>query len=308
MTVFMKFCATLHSDKVELGDEFVSGAGITAAAQAAEKAGFDVVYVTEHPFPSDDWLNDGGHHALDPFVTLAFAGAATSQLKLMTHLCVVPYHNPYLLAKTIVTLDVLSGGRVIFGCGAGYLEAEFKAVGMSFEDRNDRFEASIVAMKEAWTRDSVAVEASGVTHTLQPRPRQRPHPPIWMGGNTRRALRRAVQLGDGWDPFLNRAGSGARNRTAELYTLEDLASRLDEMHELEAELGRTIQDVMFSPVDIGSYGSDAWDTVAFYQIVEKYESLGVTTTLVYIPAQSRREYCDLVATFGTDVLQKYGTA
>ncbi len=300
----MKFCATLHSDRVDLGDEFVSGAGIAAAARAAESAGFDAVFVTEHPFPSDQWLGTGGHHALDPFVTLAVAGAATSRLRLMTHLCVVPYHNPYVLAKTVLTLDVLSGGRVIFGCGAGYLEPEFAAVGAPFADRNEQFETAIVAMKEAWTRDSVEVDASGTTHTMRPRPVQRPHPPIWMGGNSRRAMRRAVKLGDGWDPFANPASRAAVNRTPGLDTVEKLAWRLEELHEIEAEVGRTVKDVMFSPLGVGTYGSDSWDEGAFHQIIDSYDSLGVTTTLVHIPARSRREYCDRLASFGADVLQR----
>ncbi len=300
----MKYCATLHSDRTDLGDEFVSGAGIAATAGAAESAGFDAVFVTEHPFPNDQWLGTGGHHALDPFVTLAVAGAATSRLGLMTHLCVVPYHNPYVLAKTVLTLDVLSGGRVIFGCGAGYLEPEFAAVGASFADRNERFEAAIVAMKEAWTRDSVEVGASGTTHTMRPRPVQRPHPPIWMGGNSRRAMRRAVKLGDGWDPFANPASRAAVNRTPGLDTVEKLAWRLEELHEIEAEVGRTVKDVMFSPLGVGTYGSDTWDEAAFHQIIDIYDSLGVTTTLVHIPARSRREYCDRVASFGADVLQR----
>jgi probable F420-dependent oxidoreductase len=300
----MKFCATLHSDRADLGDEFVSGAGIAAAARAAESAGFDAVFVTEHPFPSDQWLSTGGHHALDPFVTLAVAGAATSRVRLMSHLCVVPYHNPYVLAKTVLTLDVLSGGRVIFGCGAGYLEPEFAAVGASFADRNERFEAAIVAMKEAWTRDSVEVNASGTTHTMRPRPVQKPHPPIWMGGNSRRAMRRAVELGDGWDPFANPASRASVNRTPGLDTVDKLRSRLEQLHELEAEVGRTVKDVMFSPVGVGTFGSDTWDEGAFHQIVDEYQSLGVTTTLVHIPAGSRSEYCDKVAGFGADVLNR----
>jgi probable F420-dependent oxidoreductase len=298
----VKFCATLHSDALDLGDEFVSGAGISAAARAAESAGFDAVYVTEHPFPDDGWLGTGGHHALDPFVTLAVAAAATSRLRVMTHLCVVPYHNPYVLAKSVLTLDVLSGGRVIFGCGAGYLEPEFAAVGTRFEDRNDRFEAAILAMKEAWTRDSVAVAASGTTHTMRPRPVQKPHPPIWMGGNSRRAMRRAVELGDGWDPFANSAGRAAMNKTPALDTVEQLALRFDELHELEAQVGRRVKDVMFSPVGVGSYGTESWDAAAFRQVIDNYESIGVTMTLVYIPARSRNEYCDLLASFGADML------
>src|SRR3954466_2118433 len=132
----MQFCVSLQTDHVDLGDEFASGAGVAAVAQAAEAAGIDAVFVTEHPFPEDAWMASGGHHALDPFVTLAVAAAATTRLRVLTNLCVVPYHNPYVLAKTALTVDVLSGGRLILGCGAGYLEPEFAAVGSEFADRN----------------------------------------------------------------------------------------------------------------------------------------------------------------------------
>jgi len=298
----MQFCVSLQTDHVDLGDEFASGPGVAAVARAAEDAGFDAVFVTEHPFPEDEWMASGGHHALDPFVTLAVAAAATTRLRVLTNLCVVPYHNPYVLAKTALTVDVLSGGRLILGCGAGYLEPEFAAVGASFADRNDRFDDAITAMKAAWTQDGVAVAASGARHTMRPRPAQRPHPPIWIGGNSRRALRRAVELGDGWMPFPNPASHAARRKTSELVTVEQLAARLDEAHELEAVHGRSLGDVMFSPVGADAYGTPGWDGGAFRQVVDEFATIGVTMLAVHIPARSRAEYCDLLAGFGAEIL------
>jgi len=298
----MQFCLSLQTDHVDMGDEFASGAGVAAVARAAEAAGIDAVFVTEHPFPEDEWMASGGHHALDPFVTLAVAAAATTSLRVLTNLCVVPYHNPYVLAKTALTVDVLSGGRLILGCGAGYLEPEFAAVGSTFADRNDRFDAALVAMKAAWTEDGVPVAASGAKHTMKPRPVQQPHPPIWIGGNSRRALRRAVELGDGWMPFPNPAATAARRKTSELITLEQLASRLDEAHELEASTGRTLRDVMFSPIGVDGYGTPGWDPVAFRQVVDELAAMGVTMLALHIAAHSRAEYCDLIAGFGAEVL------
>ncbi len=298
----MKFCATLHSDKVDLGEEFVSGEGVATVARALEHAGFDAAYVTEHPFPDDGYLGYLGHHALDPFVTLATVAAATTRLRVMTHICVVPYHNPYVLAKTVATLDVMSGGRVILGCGAGYMATEFAAVGAPFEDRNERFDAAIVAMKQAWSGEPVSVEASGVTHTMRPIPVQRPHPPIWIGGNSRRALRRAVELGDGWDGFANTAERAAYNRTPELDTLDRVKRLLDDLHEFEHEYGRAVRDIAFSLLGVEPYGTKGWDAAAFREMIAEYEKLGVTMTLVHIPARSRDEYCDLVTSFGSEVL------
>jgi probable F420-dependent oxidoreductase len=298
----VKFCATLHTDKVDLGEEFVSGEGVATVARALEHAGFDAAFVTEHPFPDDGYLGYLGHHALDPFVTLATAAAATTRLHVLTHICVVPYHNPYVLAKTVATLDVMSGGRVILGCGAGYMATEFAAVGASFEDRNERFDAAIVAMKQAWSGNPVRVESSSATHTMRPMPVQRPHPPIWIGGNSRRALRRAAELGDGWDGFANSADRAAYNRTPELDTPDRLKRLLDDLHELEHEYGRTVGDIAFSLLGVEPYGTKGWDAAAFREVIAEYEKLGVTMTLVYIPARSRDEYCDLVASFGAELL------
>jgi probable F420-dependent oxidoreductase len=298
----VQYSVSLQTDQVAKGDEFASGAAIAEVARAAETAGFDAVYVTEHPFPENEWLASGGHHALDPFVALGAAAAATTRLRVLTNLCVVPYRNPYLLAKAAATLDVVSGGRLIFGCGAGYLEAEFAALDQPFGDRNERFDAAITAMQAAWTGEPVEVAGSGRSHTMLPRPVQAPHPPIWIGGNSRRAMRRSVELADGWMPFPNPAESAARRKTPELSTIEQLAARLDEVHQLEAETGRTLQDVMFSPVGVDAYGARGWSADQFLDVAGRMEALGVTMLAVHVPAPSRAEYCDLLAGFGSDVI------
>ena len=115
----MKVYVALPTDHVDLGTEFVSAEGVAAVARAAEAAGFDGVYSTEHPFPDDDWLASGGHQALDPFVGLSFAAAATTRLRVLTNLCVLPYRNPFLAARAAASLDVLSGGRLDLGCRRG---------------------------------------------------------------------------------------------------------------------------------------------------------------------------------------------
>lgn len=136
---------------------------------------------------------------------------------------------------------------------------------------------------------------------------QQPHPPIWIGGNSRRALRRAVELGDGWMPFPNPASTAARRKTPELVTRAQLATRLDEAKELEATYGRKLRDVMFMPVDLETYGSPGWDAAAFRQTVDEYAAIGVTMCAVPIPARSRAEYCDLLVGFGADVLTQVRT-
>ena len=131
------------------GGELSSAAAIAAMASGAEAAGFDAVFVTDHPFPGDRWLATGGHHALDPFVALSFAAAATRDLRLHTNLLVLAYRNPFLSAKAVATLDSLSEGRVIVGIGAGYLEPEFEALGVDFAERNELTDEAIVALRAA---------------------------------------------------------------------------------------------------------------------------------------------------------------
>ncbi len=125
----MRLSLGLETSRSDRPEEFVTAEAIAEMAKAAEAAGFDAVFVTDHPFPDDRWLDGGGHHALDPLVALAFAAAATSTIGLHTNLFVLAYRNPFLSAKGIATLDQLSNGRVILGVGAGYLEPEFAALG-----------------------------------------------------------------------------------------------------------------------------------------------------------------------------------
>jgi probable F420-dependent oxidoreductase len=251
----VRFSYGLPTHRVDRGEELASGRAIAELAAAAESAGFDAVYTTEHPFPDDGWLAHGGHHALDPLVALSFAAAATSRVRLHTNLFVLPYRNPFLAAKGLATLDFLSGGRLIVGIGAGYLEQEFEALGSSYDDRNERIDESIEAMRTAWTGESVTMSGIGFTvhgNTMLPRPVQRPHPPIWIGGNSRRAIRRAVERGDGWSPFPAPARFAGRTHTAALATVEDLADGLAYAGHHAMVIGRqTPLDVCFVPEGLG---------------------------------------------------------
>jgi probable F420-dependent oxidoreductase len=237
----VKLWLHLPTDRVDRPDEFVTGKAIAEMATGAEAAGFDAVAVTDHPFPDDQWMRAGGHHALDPLVALAFAAAATTTLRVRTNLYIAAYRNPFLSAKAIASLDILSGGRVVLGIGTGYLEPEFTALGVPFEERNELTDEAIIAMKRAWAEEGVtfkgrAFEATG--NSMLPHPVQRPHPPIWIGGNSKRAIRRAVELGDGWLPFPNPAQAVKRRRTPAMETLDDLRAGIAYAREYEAQVGR----------------------------------------------------------------------
>ncbi len=200
----MRFTIGLPTDHVSRASEFVTGPAVMECAAAAEAAGFDACFVTDHPAPDAKWLAGGGHHALDPFVALSFAAAATTTIRVQTHILVLPYRNPLLTAKSVLSLDVLSGGRVILGVASGYLKPEFAALGVDFDERNDLTDEAIDVMRRVWTEDEVAVVGRHFRTrgtTMLPRPPQQPHPPIWIGGNSTAAIRRAVERGAGLGPI-----------------------------------------------------------------------------------------------------------
>lgn len=302
----MRVSYGLPTHRVTPVNEFLAAGAIGELAVAAESAGFGAVYTTEHPFPGGAWLAHGGHHALDPLVALSFAAAATSTIRLHTNLFIAAYRNPFLAAKGIATLDVLSGGRVILGIGTGYLETEFEALGASFVDRNDRTDEAIVAMRAAWTGTSVSLEGMmfrAAGNTMLPRPAQRPHPPIWIGGNSRRAIRRAVDLGDGWCPFPNPVRAAARTRTAPLETVDDLAQRLAYAHDYAATVGRVRPlTVVFVPSGLSLTNHDRIDEQAMIDSIRTLADVGVHWVTVALPGETRDEQLTAIERFGNTVL------
>lgn len=211
-------------------------------ASCLEMVGFDACAVTDHPFPSDRFLANAGHHALDPLVARTWAAPATQALRLHTNVYVLPYRNPFLTAKGAATLDVLSGRQLILGLGAGYLRSEFLALGADFDQRNARLAEGLALLRRAWTESGVAVTAPGLEvggNTMRPVPAQRPHPPLWIGGNSRAAIRNAVDHGQGWGPFETGPVMASSARTAALHTVDQLVGRLAYLRRYAKQHGRS---------------------------------------------------------------------
>jgi len=298
----MKFSLQLPTDRVESLGEFGTAEAIAEVAAATEAAGYDACFVTEHPFPSDEWLASGGHHALDPFVSLAVAASATERLLLHTNILVLAYRNPFLTAKAVASLDAVSGGRVIVGVGAGYLEGEFEALGADFKNRNDVSDDALTAMKAAWVGESVSLSKPGFEaagNTMRPPPVQQPHPPIWVGGNSPRAIRRSVDFAQGWSPFpLPAAGTG-RTRTAAIETVEDLAAGIERMREYADQQGRSEPlDVNFVPFGLHMNTRNPPSDDALHEQFGALEEAGVTWVTMGLPTRSRGEYLESLARFG----------
>jgi len=300
----MRFSVQLPTDRVDLPEEFGTAEAIAEMAGAVEAAGFDACFVTDHPFPSDRFVREaGGHHALDPFVALSFAAAATTRLRLQTHILVLPYRNPFLTAKAVASLDAVSGGRVIMGVAAGYLKDEFQALGADFDGRNAFCDEALRAIRAAWTEDGLRFEGTGYRadgHSLRPRPVQKPHPPIWVGGNSKAALRRAAELGDGWLPVPAPEKMAGFIRTAPIASLDDLRARMALLQEYAQAAGRERPlDVCFVPFGLNMNRQDALDSGVLRARIGELEAIGVTWLTLTLPARSRAEYCERVTDFGT---------
>jgi len=306
----MRCSVLLHTQRVDLGDEFVSADAIAMTARAAEAAGFDAVSVTDHPFPQDEWMRSGGHHALDPFVALSFAAAATRTIRLLTFIYVLPYRNPFLTAKGVASLDVLSKGRLVFGVAAGYLEPEFEALGVPFAERDALADEALRAMKVAWREEGVHFEGTHFVargHTALPRPVQQPHPPIWVGGNSKRAIRRAVELADGWMPIFNPAAHASRRRTPAIESAADIRERLAYAAEVGRAVGRTRPlEVALTARGLGTFGTPQFDRDAFLGDVAELRAAGVTYLNTNLPATTRTEHADRIARFGDEILSRLG--
>jgi probable F420-dependent oxidoreductase len=182
--------------------------GAVRVARAAEAAGFESLWGGEHVVLPDPQAPPSplapGDRIADPIVTLAYVAAVTSRVRLGTGIIILPQRNPLVLAKELATLDVLSGGRLIFGVGVGYLEPEFRALGAPFAERGRVADDYLAAMRAIWVEDRPAHAgpfASFAGVQAHPRPVQRPTPPIVIGGHTAAAFRRAVENGHGWYGF-----------------------------------------------------------------------------------------------------------
>jgi probable F420-dependent oxidoreductase len=283
----MKLNYQLPPRAVKHWDRWIGDHRLADIAVAAEDAGFDMVSMTDHPFPYEPWLASGGHHAFDPFVSLAFMAAPTRTIKLCTLVVVAAYRHPYVTAKAAATLDNLSGGRLILGMGAGYQKQEFEVLGASFDDRGKRFDAAVTAIQAAWTgevleHDDDFYPAHG--HVMLPRPAQRPGPPIWFGGNSAAAQRRVVTLGQGWMPFEQGEEAARITGTPALTSVEQLADRIGTLRERARAAGRTDE----IQVCFGAHGAGGVDAHAesIAERLDGFERAGLTHVLIDAQARS----------------------
>jgi probable F420-dependent oxidoreductase len=304
----MRFAITHPMHTHPYNPELVTGEGIATVAAAAEAAGFHGFGFTDHPAPSQRWLEAGGHDALDPFVALGFAAAHTTTLRLIPNIVVLPYRNPFVVAKSGATLDLLSGGRFTLAVGVGYLKREFAALGVSYDERAELFEEALQVIRAVWAGDDISFEGRHFTAkgiTAHPRPISRPHPPIWIGGNTTAARQRVAQYGDGWCPFPAPALLAQTAGTATVESEEDLGAGIDDLRRRCDAAGRDFSavDITFTNFDGGSPASDAFNADAYLGGLEKLARLGVTWVQVGLAGDSLAHALESIDRFKTQVIE-----
>jgi probable F420-dependent oxidoreductase len=213
-----------------------------ALARAVEERGFESLWFTEHshiparretPWPGGEALPREYYGLLDPFVSLAFAAEATHSLRLGTGVCLVAQRDPIQTAKAVATIDVLSNGRFSFGVGGGWNREEMRNHGTPWESRWKILRERIEAMKEIWRRHEATYAGDTVAFeriVAEPKPVQKPHPPIHVGGAFPGGLRRALRYGDGWMPLWGRGD-------------DDLATRMAIVRSAAEEVGRAPDSV-----------------------------------------------------------------
>jgi probable F420-dependent oxidoreductase len=281
--------------------------GLPVFARAAEEAGFDALAFTEHPAPSAKWLSSGGHATLDPVAALGFVAAATTRLRIMPFLLILPYRNPLLGAKSIVSLDLLSGGRLVVGAGGGYLRSEFGALGVDFEERGALFDEALDVLRGVCTDPEYRYAGRHFTArgvTMVPGPVQRPHPPVWIGGNGRTARRRVVRAGQGWSPLIADEQRARTTRMPAITSVSQMGSAISELHDLLVEAGRDPKDVDVQ-VQSSAFSGPLGPELSVEQVRDhlgELEAVGVSQFVVRCRASSVAEATDELARYGAEII------
>jgi probable F420-dependent oxidoreductase len=196
----------VYPEPIGIEAGFFDGGDVGEVARTAEAAGWDAFALTEHPAPGARWAANGGHQTLDPLIGLTYAAAMTRTIKLLTYLVVAAYRNPMVLAKAAASLDLLSGGRLILGLGAGYQKSEFYAVGADYDGRGAQLDEALEVLPKHWAGEPFDYKGRyfDAKYVIAlPKPQRQI--PMWIGGNAAATLRRVADVGSGWMPLMGSA-------------------------------------------------------------------------------------------------------
>lgn len=287
----------------------------------AEVYGFHSVMIADHivfpveiqsPYPyTVSGVFPGQGDALEQLTLMSFIAAKTHRLRLVSSVMVVPYRNPVLTAKALASIDVLSAGRVTVGIGVGWLREEFEALGSpAFEDRGAVTDEYVRIFQNLWTEDPASYQGDFYSYPplhCDPKPVQQPHPPIWIGGHSRPALRRVAKLAQGWHPV------GAN--PAVPLDAETLKKKLDELRSLTDAAGRHFDEITISykaPVydeTLPVSSSEArrpftGDADAILGDIETLSTLGVSELIFDFRTESLNESLERMDQFASSIMSE----
>ena len=300
---------------------------ILAIAAAADRLGFAYLTVSDHivcpreieaKYPYSDtgefpWTVDGAGDCMEQFTLMAWLCGVTKNVRILSSVAVLPHRNPLFMAKSIATMDVLSGGRISIGCGTGWMREEFQALGVEFDRRGLVTNEYIKAMKACWTEESPSYRGEFTNFSnliFKPKPVQRPHPPLWIGGESGPAIRRVAAYGDVWYPF-------ASNPKFRLATPEAYRERAARVRQAIVKAGRDPADVELaynSPQHLEierlmDDGSRMPMTGAAGQRVEDilaFQAAGMQVMIVNLTANERQQMLDRMEAFAAEVMRPAG--
>ena len=269
-------------------------------AAAADQAGLFYLAVSDHVAVPRSHAAAMSTTWYDTVATLGFLAAVTSRIRLMSYVWVAPYRHPLVTAKAFATLDALSGGRVILGVGAGHVEAEFAALGVTFRRRGALLDEAIDAVVAAWTDEYPEHDGSAWQFRdlgQRPRPVQQPRPPIWVGGSTLPALRRAAERGDGWLP----QGVPEMGMPAAIDFIRNHRHAARGEAPIDLGMNAPFMYIGRPPAALGP-NDRSGSPAELAEIFRSIKTLGVQHCGIRFRTRSCDELCEQIAAFGADVL------
>jgi probable F420-dependent oxidoreductase len=288
-------------------------------AQHAEKLGFDALVEpsdhlimpnkirTIYPYSTSGEYIDTTED-LDQATTLAFVAAKTDRIRLMTGISVVPYRNPIALANTYATIDYLSGGRLDFGAGTGWMKEEFDLLNVQYEKRGEIMDENLRILKIIWSEKNPSFSGKYFHfHDVHFSPKvvQKPHPPIWVGGESPRAIRRAAELGNGWFPI-------DCNPTFPLLTEEQMKAGIARLRTQIQKAGRKPEELRVGYIaqnfELKDRPGDrrlfAGDSRKIIEAIQKFEKLGVSFVAISFLRENMEATKEYTERFVTEVMRR----
>ena len=285
----VKFGVSLPNYGVQAGKK-----QILEIAKAADKLGYFSVWAADRlivPEPPNQPWSKINPAVYEPIVTLSYLASVTENVRLGTSVIVLPFRNPLVLAKQIVTLDILSDGRLILGVGVGWMKEEFQAAGVYMKERGARTDESIQLFRRLWEEPKPSFKGRFIKFPqihFDPKPLQS-RIPIWIGGNSKSALRRAAKFGDGWLPVGQ-------------LSLQEIDEKIKFLRKKAMEYGRSVSEIEISSPYFHPYKEYAKPSRFIKEDLEKYVELGVTHFIPNFICHSTEQFIDQMKNFASEII------